>query len=149
MTSIEPAWTAVADVVPGCAVAIAVATWVEGAAWITICVWPDPPGWVGSVATACWVCLASWVTVLEFVAVAAALELFVWVAVALVGIQMRISDPTTPDPFGSTAEGSTEMEMLAFVGAVCVEVAVAVESCDVGADWLMICDCPLAPPAPS
>ena len=59
------------------------------------------------------------------------------------------ADPTTPDPFGSTAEGSTEMEMLAFVGAVCVEVAVAVESCDVGADWLMICDCPLAPPAPS
>jgi hypothetical protein len=62
-----------------------------------------------------------------FPAEAVADEVFVCVAAcwSLSGIQIWIKVPGAPEPAGSVAAPSITMEMFAFVGAVCVEIAVA------------------------
>ena len=79
--------------------------------------------------------MADWVTWFVFSAEAVADELFVCVAACWSprGIQIWIKVPRTPEPAGSGAAPSITMEMLASVGAVCVEIAVAFAFCVVGA----------------
>ena len=70
----------------------------------------------------------------EFVAEAVADELFAWVAGCWSrGIQIWIHRPRAPEPAGSGAAPSISTETFAFVGEVCVEIAVAFAFCVVGA----------------
>ena len=87
------------------------------------------------------------VTVFELVAVEVAVDVFVAVDPITAGIQIWISVPGTPRPSGSGA-GPKVIETPAFVGEVCVDVAVELAACVVGAFWLRTCDCPAAAPPP-
>jgi len=49
------------------------------------------------------------------------------------GIQIWISVPSAPEPFGSVAAGSIDIETFALVGATCSELDVGFASCVVGA----------------
>jgi hypothetical protein len=89
--------------------------------------------------------------VFVFVAVAFAVEAFDGATVAPpddFGIQIWISVPSAPDPLGSRAEDSTEIEMSEFVGATCDDVALASAVCEVGALWFTLCDWAPAEPPP-
>jgi hypothetical protein len=69
-----------------------------------------------------WVWSADCVTVFVFVAVAFAADAFDGATAAPLdvrGIQNWTRVPSWPDPLGSGAEGSTEIETPAFVGAAC------------------------------
>jgi hypothetical protein len=89
--------------------------------------------------------LAVWVTLFELTAVAAAVDVFVCAAGAVgvgvavevagvfSGMKIWISVPRAAEPAGSTASGSIETETFAFVGAICVELDVALASCFAGA----------------
>jgi len=64
------------------------------------------------------------------------------------GIQIWINVPSAPEPFGSVAAGSIEIDAFALVGAICVELAAAFAFWVVGALWLDVWDWPLDEPPP-
>ena len=100
-----------------------------------VCDWPAPPTWLPPADPPLCDWAANWVTWFEFTAEAVADEVFACVAAywSSRGIQIWINIPKAPEPAGSGAAPSIRTETFAFVGALCVEIAVALASCAVGA----------------
>ena len=116
---------------------------------------------MGVAPPALWACFAVCVTWLVLVADAVAVEVLTCVAppagalsaggalAVACGIQMLISVPSIPEPFGSAAFGSMLTDTFPFVDEVWVDVADAFDVCVVGAFWSRTCDWPAdAPPPP-
>jgi hypothetical protein len=80
--------------------------------------------------------------VFELAAAAVVLESFAGDEPVCVGIQIWISEPKAPDPFGSGAAGSNLTSMPALVASTCVEVEPAPAVCEVGASCVTDCDWP-------